>query len=126
VSEDRISKTVELVIAQSNDLWPLALGLTVTSFLILAQHRPPEAPRGAIVAFWLVIVLGILALCAGYMLKGSVIQQMSEKGELELSRSAGWSLIQVGSLALAAIIFGVTFLRNRTFCAQALQKLFGK
>lgn len=124
MTDEQISKVADLVIAQSNDLWPLALGLVITSFLILAQARPPRPSKWVVLAFWFVVVCGVLTLGAGYMLKGNVIQQLSV-GTWNPQKTGLWSIIQLGLLSLSLVVFTVTFLCNREFCSKAIMKIFG-
>jgi len=84
-------KIVELINAQTDDVWPLALGLIYVGFVILAQLVKTNGSIRAKAGILLVMALGALSLIFGYFVRGALIHQVSELNKINESIRLGQS-----------------------------------
>src|SRR5262245_5633 len=125
---DQISKAIDIVLAQSNDLWPIATGLILVALGMLAS--PVKAPERKIqywtVGFLLAILLiSIFSLVFGYLVKGSLIISLAELKEPNINGAAWWSFLQMLATVISLILIGILFLFNRKLFYESVSKLFG-
>lgn len=129
--DDKVSKIVDLIIAQSNDLWPLSLALLATAFLMVVS--PVESGRRAIgmtVLLWGVVLLSAFSLGFGYGVKGALIadvdQLMKSDGKWSLGSVESLSFWQLACTTVAAAILVGVFWGYREAATQALSRIWGK
>jgi hypothetical protein len=129
---DQISKVIDIVLAQSNDLWPISTGLLLVAFGMLASSATTtgdKRPGGAMFLLLLTIALCILSLFFGYVVKGSLIKDIASLTKPEdwtLDKVKKWSAYQGACTVLSAAAFGSLLYIYPNFSFEALARYMGK
>lgn len=100
-------KLVELINAQTSDVWPLALGLLYVGFVILAQLFKNDSGYWARIAISIVMLSGVISLVAGYLVKGALIYQVKSMlvgNSWEMGSAPLLSVVQAFSPLIGAIL----------------------
>jgi hypothetical protein len=132
MTQDQAFRVVDLVIAQSNDLWPLSLALIAATFLIwvkLIGDPDPYAWRAARI-LEISMVADVVSISAGYLMKGSLVaflDQPHATNDWKLTSAVEWlSLIQLLAMVFAVLTFLIAFVLFRTAMVEAAAKAWGK
>lgn len=129
---EQIFKAIDIVLAQSNDLWPISTGLLLAAFGMLAspgKNPTDKRPSGAMVLLLLTIALCILSFFFGYVVKGSLISgiaTLTKPEEWTLAKVEKWSALQLLCTVGSALAFGSLLLVYRDFSFEALARYLGK
>jgi hypothetical protein len=118
----------ELINAQADQLWDIAISIIVAEVFIIAHLVSLRTIR---VSHWIVVTLLclsvlslIFSLACGYLSKGQLISAMidfaaSDKWKFP-DLAALFNLLQVGSVTLALIVFVVCFFFYSRILARAM------
>jgi hypothetical protein len=129
--DDNVSKIVDLIIAQSNDLWPLSLALLATAFLmVVSPVESGRRPRTMTLSLWGVVLLSTLSLIFGYLVKGALIgdvdQLMTPDGKWSLGSVETLSFWQGVFTLAAALLLAAIFWFCKGAATQALSGIWRK
>lgn len=100
-------KLVELINAQTSDVWPLALGLLYVGFVILAQLFKNDSGYWARIGISIVMLSSVVSLVAGYLVKGALINQVKSLhlgNSWEMGPAPLLSAVQAFSPLIGAIL----------------------
>jgi hypothetical protein len=128
--QEKVSEIVDLISAQSNDLWPIALGLLIAAFSMFVHRREVAMSWFAKVCLLVSAIASFASLALGYGVKGALINSLDKfaKGEKwELGTFVEWlSFLQGGAIFVSLICFGIVFFLPGNFAAKAFGKIWGK
>jgi len=128
--QEKAFKIVDLITAQSDDLWPIALGLLFAAFSMFVHRRDVSMSSTAEICLLISVAASTISLALGYLVKGALIDSLDQfaKGKpWELGILVEWfSFLQGAAILIALISFGVFFFLPGNFAAKAFAKIMGK
>ena len=128
--QDRAFKIVDLISAQSNDLWPISLALLIAAFSMFVHRKEVSMSPAAVGWLLLSIFASFASLAMGYLVKGSLINSLDQ-----LAKGNSWDLgtlvecfsfFQGVAMIVSLVSFGIVFFLPGNFAAKAFSKIIGK
>ena len=128
--QEKVSEIVNLITAQSNDLWPISLGLLIAAFSMFVYRK--EVSMSFAAKAWLLAsaIASVFSLALGYLVKGSLINSLDQ-----FANGQPWKLgtlvelfsfFQGVAMVVSLVSFGVVFFLPGNFAAKAFAKIMGK
>ena len=128
--QGKVDAIVNLISAQSNDLWPIALGLLIAAFSMFVYRREVSMSRLAKTLLLFSAITSFLSLALGYAVKGALIDSLDKfaNGKTwELGTAVEWlSFFQGAAIFVSLVCFGVVFVLPGNFAEKAFGKIMGK
>jgi hypothetical protein len=130
MNQEQAFKVADLIVAQSNDLWPISVALLVATGLIMVKLLTAQrADTAATVWLTVSMIFNLAALFTAYLVKGALIVELSKarpNGNWSLGDAPGWASICQGVfLLLSLFTLAAAFVRHRAAIASAANRVWG-